>query len=88
MKQSDKFLLNKELLRNKYQGNIILIDEEYIKYKQKTNFKCIKHDHTFITSLSMALDKRYSSCCPLCKKERMRDICSKRWYNAKNNISK
>lgn len=71
MTRLERFNKNKENINSKY-GYIELIDErEYFKFKEKVEWRCIKHNHIFNASMHLLLNETVTCGCPICKHEKL-----------------
>lgn len=70
MTRIERFDKNKENIDLKY-SCIELIDErEYFKFKEKVEWRCIKHNCIFSASMHLLLNEVVTCGCPQCKKEK------------------
>lgn len=71
MTRIDRFNLNLEKINNKFNNNIILIDDrDYFKCRDKVEWLCLNHNHVFNASIHTLVNKRNTCGCPICKHEK------------------
>lgn len=87
MTRKERYINNLENIKDKYNDNIVLVDSniEYMKRLDKAYFKCIKHDHIFLSSIELLLNVHTTQGCPLCKTEILTETGTR---NAINRWSK
>lgn len=72
MNRLDRFNSNIEKIKDKFNNNIILIDNrDYFKSKDKVEWLCLNHNHVFNASIHTLVNKRNTCGCPICKHEKL-----------------
>lgn len=72
MTRKERFIKRIEEISNKFDNNIILNDDvEYVKSKDLIEFKCIKHDIVFKSTVHNLTDTRVTCGCPICRNDKL-----------------
>lgn len=74
MTHKESFNKNIQLIKDKFNNNIILIDNiEFFKRKDKVKWKCNIHQHEFISSIDNLLNETITQGCDKCKIQKLKE---------------